>query len=113
PTSPGFCMTVAADNPDPRSVCQDKGASACSTNGKCDGTGSCETYPKGTVCANETCASGLYTPPSTCNTTGQCVAPDSLPCVPFVCNGSQCFNVCATNDQCKAPNTCSSLNSCG
>ena len=89
-------------------VCQDKGAASCGTNGKCDGTGSCATYAKGTVCASETCASGLYTAASTCNTTGQCVAPDARPCAPFVCNGSQCFNVCATSDQCKTPNTCKS-----
>ncbi|HEX3905469.1 MAG TPA: hypothetical protein VH853_21780 [Polyangia bacterium] len=114
PTSPGFCMTVAADNLDPRGVCQDKGAASCGTNGKCDGTGSCETYAQGTVCGNESCTSGVYTPPSTCNTTGQCVAPDSRPCAPYVCNGgTQCFNVCATNDQCKPPNTCSPSNSCG
>src|SRR3954468_3232200 len=98
PTSPGFCMTVAADNIDPRGVCADKGAALCSTNGKCDGTGSCATYAKGTVCAKETCASGVYTAASTCNTTGQCVAPDSRPCAPYICNGSQCFNVCATSD---------------
>jgi hypothetical protein len=113
PTSPGFCMTVAAHNPDPRGVCQDKGATSCATNGKCDGTGSCETYVKGTVCAGEACAGGLYTAASTCNTTGQCVAPDSTPCAPYICNGSQCFNVCATNDQCKPPNSCSPTNSCG
>ncbi len=114
PTSPGICSLVAADNPDPRGLCQDKGAAACSTNGKCDGTGSCEKYAQGTVCANETCTSGVYTGPSTCNTTGQCVAPDARPCAPFVCNGTQCFNVCATNDQCKPPNTCNTTtNSCG
>ena len=106
-------MTVAADNVDPRGVCQDKGAASCGTNGKCDGTGSCATYAKGTVCASETCASGVYTAASTCNTTGQCVAPDSRPCAPFVCNGSQCFNVCATSDQRKSPNTCNAMNSCG
>ena len=40
---------------------------------------------------------GIYTAPSTCNATGQCVAPDSLPLRPYVCNGSQCFNACATS----------------
>ena len=88
PTSPGFCMTVAADNVDPRGVCQDKGAASCGTNGKCDGTGSCATYAKGRSAPAETCASGVFTAASTCNTTGQCVAPDSRPCAPYVCNGS-------------------------
>ena len=26
-----------------------------------------------------------------CNASGQCVAPDSLPCAPYICNGSKCF----------------------
>ncbi len=112
PTSPGSCMPVGADNDDPHGICQNKGPSSCGTNGKCDGAGGCETYAAGTKCAEETCASGIFTGQSTCNTTGQCVAPDSLPCAPYVCNGSECFNVCATSDQCKSPNTCNS-NSCG
>jgi hypothetical protein len=113
PTSPGTCLTVAKDNADPHGICQDKGASSCGTNGKCDGTGSCETYAPGTKCADQTCTSGIFTDQSTCNTTGQCVAPDSRPCAPYVCNGTQCFNVCATSDQCKPPNTCDANNSCG
>ncbi|HZL16912.1 MAG TPA: dickkopf-related protein [Polyangia bacterium] len=112
PTSPGHCMTVAAGNVDPRKVCTDKGAASCGTNGQCDGTGSCAVYASGTVCASETCATGIYTPASTCNMTGQCVAPDSRACAPYICNGTQCFNACATSDQCKTPNSCI-LNSCG
>src|SRR6185437_13931984 len=38
PTSPGFCLTVAADTKDPRGVCQYQGSASCGTNGKCDGT---------------------------------------------------------------------------
>ena len=112
PTSPGHCLTIAAGNTDPRGVCSNKGAASCGTNGLCNGSGSCDTYPSGTVCSAETCAQGLYTPASTCNMTGQCVAPDSRACAPYVCNGTQCFNACATNDQCKTPNSCT-MNSCG
>ncbi|HVT08857.1 MAG TPA: hypothetical protein VHO67_15470, partial [Polyangia bacterium] len=112
PGSPGRCQTVAADNVDPRGQCKDQGAATCGTNGKCDGTGSCERYAVGTTCDSEKCSAGVYTPPSTCNATGQCVAGDAHPCAPYVCNGSQCFSTCATNDQCKAPNSCVS-NSCG
>ncbi|HXJ18822.1 MAG TPA: hypothetical protein VMT03_01210, partial [Polyangia bacterium] len=112
--SPGHCQMVAADNPDPRGLCKDSGPGACSTNGKCDGTGSCERYPTGTVCAAEKCDTGVYTAQSTCNATGQCVAPDSLPCAPYVCNDTQCFRTCTTNDQCKSPNSCDTVkNTCG
>ncbi len=112
PGSPGHCLMVAADTPDPREVCQDTGTASCGTNGKCDGIGGCEKYAVGTPCAGEKCESGLYTGPSSCNATGQCVAPDARPCAPYVCNGTQCFRTCATDDQCKSPNSCLS-NSCG
>jgi hypothetical protein len=112
PGSPGHCLMVAADNVDPRGACRDDGAAACGTNGKCDGTGSCAKYAVGTPCDGEKCISGVYTPPSACNATGQCVAPDARPCAPFACNGNQCFSTCATNVQCKQPNSCVA-NSCG
>jgi hypothetical protein len=54
----------------------------------------------------------VYKPPSTCNSTGQCIAPDSLPCSPFVCNGSSCFNACTADANCLTPNVCTA-NSCG
>ena len=38
-----------------------------------------------------TATSNIYTPASTCNSTGQCVAPSALPCAPFACNGARCF----------------------
>ena len=47
-----------------------------------------------TVCADETCASNVYTPASMCNASGQCVAPDALPCAPFACNVNKCFTAC-------------------
>src|SRR6185437_14215748 len=114
PTSPGTCSTVAADTKDPRGVCHDQGAASCGTNGKCDGTGSCESYSTSTVCAAETCVDGVFTAASLCSATGQCVAPSSRPCAPFVCNGNECFTVCTSNDQCKSPNSCNTTtNSCG
>ena len=47
-----------------------------------------------------------------CNASGQCVAPDALPCPPFACNVNKCFTACTTDAQCVAPNTCID-NSCG
>ena len=111
-TSPGSCLPIAAGHVDARGVCQDGGAAACSTNGRCDGSGACQKYQAGTVCAAESCSSAVYSGPSTCNTTGQCVAPDALPCSPYVCNGSRCFDTCVADAQCLTPNRCTS-NSCG
>jgi hypothetical protein len=112
PGSPGQCTTVAADNPDPRGACTDKGAASCGTNGKCDGNGACETYVLGTVCAAATCAGGAYTPLSTCGGAGQCVTPAPLSCAPYLCDGAQCASACTNDTQCVAPAVCGA-NSCG
>jgi Dickkopf N-terminal cysteine-rich region len=111
-SAPGKCTNIAAGTADPRAMCSDAGADKCATNGKCDGSGGCQKYAVGTICAAESCASSVYTPPSTCSATGQCVAPDALPCSPYVCNGTKCFNACTTMAQCLAPNSCL-VSSCG
>ncbi|HVU52112.1 MAG TPA: hypothetical protein VHL80_15545 [Polyangia bacterium] len=112
-SAPGKCTSVAAGNADPRGVCQDLTAAACSTNGKCDGAGGCQKYKMGTLCAPESCAANVYTPPSTCSSTGQCVAPDALPCSPYVCNATSCFNACTpTGNNCLSQYVCNG-NSCG
>src|SRR6185503_15287169 len=111
PSAPGQCVAIAAGNADTRGVCKDEGEAACGNNGRCDGTGGCATYPVGTPCKAESCSGNVYTPGSSCNASGQCVAPESLPCRPFVCNGNKCFNACTTNVQCLPPNSCNN-NSC-
>ena len=42
---------------------------------------------------------GIYTPASTCNTTGKCAAPDALACAPYICNGTRCFATCSHQRQ--------------
>ncbi len=93
PGSPGQCLDVASGAPDPRNTCKDLGAASCSTNGACDGMGSCQVYPSGTECGPQSCVAGAYTPPSTCNSSGQCVASTSRACNPYVCNGNTCYDV--------------------
>jgi hypothetical protein len=112
PSMPGKCTSIPVGNADPRGVCQDQGSATCSTNGKCDGSGSCQKYKMGTICAPEICSSNVYTPRSTCSATGQCTAPDSLPCSPYACNGTACFVACTANANCLTPNVCNG-NSCG
>jgi hypothetical protein len=109
----GHCTLLAAGAVDSKGVCTDQGATTCGTTGRCDGSGGCEKYLVGTVCAPETCAGNVYTPPSTCSATGQCAPPDSLPCAPYVCNGNSCFNACVMDTNCvNPPNVCNG-NSCG
>jgi hypothetical protein len=108
----GKCTPLAAGSADSRNVCKDQGAASCGNDGRCDGAGACRKYRVGTVCAGEKCASNVYTPPATCNSTGQCVAPATLACAPFACNGAKCFDACTTNTNCSPGNVCNG-NSCG
>ena len=112
-SSPGRCLNVATGAPDPRNTCKDLGATSCSTDGVCDGNGACQTYPAGTVCGPQTCVAGLHTPASMCNASGQCAAPPSIQCNPYVCNGDVCYDSCtSSNIQCATGNVCTGA-SCG
>jgi len=108
----GTCTPVPNGADDPRNMCATQLASTCGTDGKCDGAGTCRKYRSGTVCAAEHCESGVYTPEATCSTTGACVAPGSMSCVPYVCNGSKCFGSCTADANCSTGKFCVG-NSCG
>ena len=112
PSTMGHCTPLATGSVDTKGLCADQGATTCGTNGRCDGSGGCQKYKVGTVCAPESCSGNVYTPASTCSATGQCAPPDSLPCAPYTCNGNTCFNACATDNNCVQPNVCNG-NSCG
>jgi hypothetical protein len=112
PSTMGHCTLLAAGAVDSKGVCADQGATTCGTTGRCDGSGGCQKYKVGTVCAPESCSGNVYTPPSTCSATGECAPPDSLPCAPYTCNGNTCFNACATDNNCVSPNVCNG-SSCG
>jgi hypothetical protein len=113
PSSMGHCAAAPAGAGDPHGVCTDQGAQSCGTDGACDGAGGCRKYRPGTQCAPERCDGNVYTPASACSATGQCVAPQSLACAPYACNGARCFAACADNADCLAPNVCDAQGSCG
>ena len=112
PGSPGRCVNLPAGASDPRKTCSDGGSTACGQNGLCDGNGSCQVYPVGTKCGSASCKQGSFTDTPTCNQSGQCVAPSSRSCNPYVCNGNACSTGCAQDSDCVAPNTCVN-GSCG
>jgi hypothetical protein len=105
-TSLGTCAPVPLGAGDPHKVCVDQHASSCGTDGMCDGAGGCHKYPAGTECAAETCASGVYTPTSTCDANGNCRAPDAIACAPYVCNGARCYTACGADANCASGNVC-------
>jgi hypothetical protein len=112
PSAMGKCTPVPASTADPRTTCVDQGVATCGTDGMCDGAGACRKYAVGTTCAAERCDANVYTPASACNSTGQCVAPATIPCAPFTCNGARCYETCTADGQCISPNACVS-GSCG
>ena len=112
PGSPGQCVDVPAGAPDPRKTCTDDGKVSCGHNGVCDGTGACQIYPVGTECGSASCSQGSFMSAPTCNQSGQCVAPPSRTCNPYVCNGTNCFASCTKDDDCVAGSFCVA-GSCG
>ena len=113
PSSPGRCLNVASNAPDQHKICQDLGATSCSTNGLCDGNGACQDYPAATPCSQETCVAGLHTPASQCDGSGKCVPSDPIGCDPYVCNGPTCYKSCTSSSiQCISGKFCTNA-SCG
>ena len=113
PGSLGQCVESAAGTPDPRNVCSDQGKASCGTNGMCDGSGVCQRYPVGFACGPETCLQGAFTPPATCNASGQCVTPPAHTCNPYICNGQVCYNSCTSDSAQCAPDQFCVNGSCG
>ena len=104
PSAPGVCTPVAAGVDDPHKTCASEPAASCGTDGTCDGAGACRRHRPGTVCAAAHCDSNVFTPESTCSATGACVEPAAISCVPFACNGAQCFGRCTVDANCTPGN---------
>ena len=117
PSSPGICTFVpAGGKPVRASDCTDKGAAACSTDGMCDGKGSCELYAAGTSCADGHCDGSSIAAGKECDGKGSCQAGPAVLCAPFLCDAQsqppRCFTRCTTGDQCVPGRTCDNA-SCG
>src|SRR5262249_18058401 len=118
-TSLGACSDVPNGAADPQGTCQNKGPASCDTDGFCDGKGACRLYAGGTQCAKPSCPTGgsTLTPARTCDGVGNCAAAATIPCAPFLCNGSTnaaCNAACTSDADCLAPNICDGkTNLCG
>jgi hypothetical protein len=96
------------DGQDPYDQCSDVGASACGTDGTCNGAGACRLYAAGTLCARSTCTGTNFVGARTCNGSGTCLPPTQTSCGKILCDaaGSACRPTCATNADCAPPNVC-------
>ena len=93
--SPGLCRPVAGGSPDPRGMCDDKGAASCKTNGLCGVDGACAMYAAGTPCGLAGCTDDGKTAMAagTCDGAGMCKGaaklkgPPETSCVDGICTG--------------------------
>jgi hypothetical protein len=105
--SEGRCVLAQAGS-DPHDSCPDEGVASCGKNGACDGTGSCQTYPIGTICAVARCQVQQIVLVSRCTAAGACMPGTQQPCYPFLCDdtGTKCRTSCVDNSVCANGVTC-------
>jgi len=93
--SVGQCLTVKGDPRGQRTACT--GTAPC--KGQCDGINAAAcTYPgSSTTCSQASCASGILTPASYCDSSGNCPAVKAAACASNVCTADNktCASSCA------------------
>src|SRR5262249_39319137 len=95
----GQCVSCNGPNDCPSpGVCE---VATCSS-GTCGSTNAA----LGTVCASQTCASGLQQNADTCDGNGSCVDGGSTSCAPYVCGGPACTTNCSGDSGCAAGYSC-------
>jgi len=99
--SQGRCLLAAAGS-NPHGSCVDEGAASCGKNGTCDGAGTCQRYPVGTICADARCQVQQIMLASRCTADGACLPGTQQPCYPFLCDdgGTKCRASCVDDSVC-------------
>jgi hypothetical protein len=112
PGQAGFCRPVPAGAVEPKGACPVEAVLTCGSNGKCDGTGTCQKYPAGTVCDPTRCHSGGegVVEDDLCDGAGVCVNSGTDFCDGYKCNPANisCFTSCTDTSQCGSGRTCRS-----
>ncbi len=86
----------------------------CGTDGACNGSGVCRRYASGVTCVAASCPNtATVQPASTCNTSGTCVTPSTMPCAPYICSAGACKTSCASNADCQGPTYVCTGTTCG
>ena len=101
----GVCGPIVAGS-DPDSECAEAQPETCGLTGQCDGSGSCEKYPVGTLCGSgTTCSQGNETR-FQCNGLGSCDPYETVACAPYVCLGATCAASCTDDTTCSMTTYC-------
>ncbi len=108
--SSGVCGIAGAGN-----CC----TSACSTDATCGATtcdvttAACNNAQSGLACgtAVQSCSGRTAQGPSACDGAGNCSAPATVDCSPYVCGATNCLTSCSDNTSCGAKDLCDVLNS--
>jgi hypothetical protein len=117
PSSPGVCSFVPAGiSARSPTRCPDRGPAACGTDGRCDGRGACQRYPRGTPCAGGACNGSAIQGGKVCDGSGVCTPGPIVNCAPFLCDDTAtpaaCRLTCTSSDQCVGGKSCDA-GSCG
>ncbi len=113
----GLCRVCPGDGPDcvaapagsdPWEECAPDPPESCGLTGDCDGQGSCDLHPVGTVCQPERCQDGTHHPADLCDGLGNCIDSGSDLCRPYVClDAVVCRTDCTLDEHCVAGSSCS------
>ena len=104
----GYCDYLPGGD-DPDGECAADPASTCGLNGSCDGSGGCQKWTSGTVCAAQACNGTTKTSLArNCNGSGTCQDRGSVDCLPFTCNPATgtCRVACTTSSDCQGGYAC-------
>jgi hypothetical protein len=107
----GVCAPVTADS-DPDTECSATAPTTCGANGTgCNGSATnpdCNLYDNTTTCATAGCTGGIQGGDGLCDSLGNCVQSNSIPCDPYTCNpaGTLCLTTCAAQTECMAGYFC-------
>lgn len=94
-------------------VCTASPQSSCGETGTCD-TGSCELWPFGTVCVQQTCAGSTQQNADICNGVGGCWDQGQTNCSPYMCDGAgfACRTSCTLDSHCISTHWCNGSGVC-
>jgi hypothetical protein len=106
----GTCAAIPADE-DPEGDCDADPPASCDRPGVCDGARACRPYTeRGAPCGATTCSSGEVSG-ELCNGSGDCDE-DTVPCAPYVCDGTACGTRCTADADCAESAYCNTGGRC-